>query len=214
MNKHRSDDIKRLDESRDDDLGAGDQSMMDVSMMSAGSMVKTVDADSDRVSSNSGSKVQKIGGSETDDINTSMAGLSDYSMDDVKKMDDSAMDMSMAEVDEDDEQKKPTGNILDGLKLDIDRVQNRDNLNDSKINELKTTHRASVVFDENEEYDSEDEERKSFKKQRSPPNKAKFKNLLKPKNMGSEEKAGDATPDSKKLDTIDSAYSSNKKNTK
>ena len=29
--------------------------------------------------------------------------------------------------------------------------------------------------------------------------------------MGSEEKAGDATPDSKKLDTIDSAYSSNKK---
>ena len=67
-------------------------------------------------------------------------------------------------VDEDDEQKKPTGNILDGLKLDIDRVQNRDNLNDSKINELKTTHRASVVFDENEEYDSEDEERKSFKK--------------------------------------------------
>ena len=117
-----------------------------------------------------------------DDVNTSMAGLSDYSMSDIQKLDgdDDSMaqiDTSMADIDEEKNkpQEKKGSNILDGLKLDMGRV-GQQNLNDSKFAELKGTYRASEVFDENDEdYDSEgDEERKSFKKAKRP----NFKDLL------------------------------------
>ena len=76
--------IKKLDESRDyDGESMGNQSMMDVSMMSAGSGVQIFDEGSDyddAGSSKSGGNMQRVGEASKDEIDTSMAGLSDFSM--------------------------------------------------------------------------------------------------------------------------------------
>jgi len=86
-------------------------------------------------------------------------------------------------------------NMLDGLKLELGvGVISNPQGNDASFmkKQKEDTYRASVVFDENEEYDSEEEERgmprrKSLKKARPSaadmqlkkiPNTPKLKNLL------------------------------------
>lgn len=106
-----------------------------------------------------------------DDINTSMAGLSDYSMSDVQRLDadDSIAELqnvSMAGLDSETkgENSKPMGNILDGLKLNMDHVQQH---NDSKIGTYRSD--IDVVYDEGEEYDSEEDQegRRTIKKRKT-----------------------------------------------
>jgi hypothetical protein len=79
--------------------------------------------------------------------------------------------------------------LLDGLKLDLGLLNMP---HDDDLKQKGDTYRASVVFDENEEYDSEEEEegktgRRSFKKARpgsnemqnkTTPKAPKLKNLL------------------------------------
>ena len=81
-------------------------------MMSSGSGVQMIDDNSyiDSGSMKSSSNVQRVGGEAKDDIDTSMAGLTDYSMSsDVRKMNDSQgdLDFSMADIDEEGADKKP-----------------------------------------------------------------------------------------------------------
>ena len=46
----------------------------------------------------------------------------------------------MADIDEEGAEKKPQGNILDSLKLDLEKAKEK-NLNDSKVDEVKVTYR-------------------------------------------------------------------------
>ena len=107
-------------------------------------------------------EIVRDGDVSADDINTSMAGLSDYSMSDVQRLDgdDSIAelhDVSMAGLGDEPlrgEDGKPMDNILGSLKLNLDKSQHQ---NDSKIS---STYRSDieVVYDEGEEYDSEEDE--------------------------------------------------------
>lgn len=140
-----------------------------------------------------------MGANTTQDMNESMAGLSDVSMSDVIKVNannDSMADYSMASLNDDsmagvdDSGYKPTnllaqsqksrsyveletgGNILDGLKKEFESQANpqADEVNTKRMH-LQKNYGTAEVFDENDEYDSEEEEgsdgktrRRSFRK--------------------------------------------------
>ena len=114
-------------------------------------------------------QVVKQDGDQTfDDMNTSMAGLSDVSVGEIQRLgnlDDSQADFantSMAslgdaeELTAGDTGSGSTGNILDSLKLSLPAQ----NLNDSKIEDIKKTYRKTDIFEEGDEddYDEEDDE--------------------------------------------------------
>ena len=109
-----------------------------------------------------------------DDGNTSMAGLTDMSMGEIKRLDDSAADgnFSMAEIYCDDENESgasfrkqntqstqlPKGNILDELKKDAHNlsIKETDDILDAKRRMLNDSVNAFEEVDESD-YDSEEE---------------------------------------------------------
>ena len=98
-----------------------------------------------------------------------MAGLSDMSMGEIQTLDDDSM-ANLPEGDDEDDEITSGGskNILDGLKIDLEKAQaQKQNLNDSKMEDIKNTYRKTVVYDENEEdYDSSDDESEEQKSQK------------------------------------------------
>lgn len=152
-------------------MGGGDDSEYDGSMYDGNSEMMVVKANNDM---------------SYDDVNTSMAGLSDVSMSEVQNigaMDESIgeyADTSMADLDDPQPSKNSgTDNMLASLRLPP-MPENPNN--DSKIEELKNTYRQSNIFDENEEEDYYDEEDSREANKRRSVGKGKLADLVKKKN--------------------------------
>lgn len=199
MTSEDDDNVQALDQSYDM-MSVGGSSMAGMSDASGGSGVErigqTADDDFDGSMYEGASDVQVVKQDNDltfDDVNTSMAGLSDASIGDIQQLgnlDDSQADYantsmaSLGDINEVQEKETPSDNMFDSLKLNVPAQ----NLNDSKLEAIKDSYRKTQIFDEADEddYDEEDDEddggeRKSITRKSGGSKRPKLTDLITPK---------------------------------